>query len=264
MKNWFSKSISKSVEKSIPELIQEIHTSFETEVDSLLEFSKEILPVVTDKSDLIDKHNRLSRVGFTNTNEGKIANQELERLSQIEVENKKKQVLHEAINYFAFTYPQYKFITEESVNKLCQKYGLVFGEVSYYIGDVPEKNLLQIENFKIKPEDECWELHTYSMYERDEVMYCGETYCKREKNSFYIRNAYESSYVMTKLSDLKIVASLKDFDTSRMELKGYELKAIPDPVVIKPVIYKNNRYFLVVTAWGLESSDEDVVNERSN
>ena len=182
----------------------------------------------------------------------------------VEVENKKKQVLHEAINYFAFTYPQYKFITEESVNKLCQKYGLVFGNVSYYIGDVPEKNLLQIENFKIKPENECWEFTVHEFDKDDEITYGNESHCKYLFESANSTRIFRHSFYNCKPSDLMIVASLKDFDTSRLEVRGYELKQVPDPVVIKPVIYKNNRYFLVVTAWGLESSDEDVVNERSN
>lgn len=39
---------------------------------------------------------------------------------------------------------------------------------------------------------------------------------------------------------------------------------IPDPVVLKPVIYNSQKYYLIVTAWGLEAGDEIVVNSNHN
>ena len=38
----------------------------------------------------------------------------------------------------------------------------------------------------------------------------------------------------------------------------------PDPVIFQSVLYKGNEYYLIITAWGDEASDELVVNERSN
>lgn len=260
MRNWFKKSNSPEVQSN-NDLIQEIHTSFETEVDYLLEFSKEVSPAVTDKQHLIDKHKRLSKLGFTHTSEGSKAKEELQRLSEVERDNKEKEKLHKAINYFSFAYPQYKFITEDSVNKICKKYGLVFGDVSYYIGDVPEKNLEQIERFKIKEKDECWESRESFMSGEEKIFYCSKKECEARDLS-YMYEFYKDYFLSSEKSKLKIVASVKDFDTSRMEIKGYELKQIPDPIVLQPVIYENERYFLVVTAWGLET--QDVVNEKLN
>lgn len=46
-----------------------------------------------------------------------------------------------------------------------------------------------------------------------------------------------------------------------MNLKGYKLeKHIPDPVVLR---HEHGGY-LIVTAWGDEESDENVVNESFN
>ncbi|ULT44109.1 hypothetical protein KRR40_12535 [Niabella defluvii] len=50
-------------------------------------------------------------------------------------------------------YPNYKFITREEVNRLCEKYGLIFGRADKYTGDIPEKNLLEIEAFYVNNED---------------------------------------------------------------------------------------------------------------
>jgi hypothetical protein len=52
-------------------------------------------------------------------------------------------------------------------------------------------------------------------------------------------------------------------DITGLELKeGYKLekKHIPDPVVLQPV--KNG--YLILTAWGNESEDELVVNQKFN
>jgi hypothetical protein len=50
-------------------------------------------------------------------------------------------------------------------------------------------------------------------------------------------------------------------------LKGTQIVdkvEIPDPIVLKPVCYKKRKYFLIVTAWGLEAADELVVNPNHN
>jgi len=39
---------------------------------------------------------------------------------------------------------------------------------------------------------------------------------------------------------------------------------IPDPVVLCPVMYGSEKYYLIVTAWGKEASDKAVVNQKMN
>jgi len=59
----------------------------------------------------------------------------------------------EAIDYYRVYYPQNKFITDDEVIKLCNKYGLLLGDAGNYIGDMPEKNLNDIEAFKLRDEE---------------------------------------------------------------------------------------------------------------
>jgi hypothetical protein len=54
--------------------------------------------------------------------------------------------------YYRVKYPFLKFITEKQLEDICGKYGLIYAEVKYYTGDIPEKNLKEIEN--AKPLDE--------------------------------------------------------------------------------------------------------------
>ena len=65
---------------------------------------------------------------------------------------------------------------------------------------------------------------------------------------------------------LEIAAPLKDFNMDEMEVKDFKLSKIeiPDPIVLKPVIFNNQKHYLIVTAWGIEASDELVVNANHN
>lgn len=271
----------KELIKSMNEIIEEIHDTFYTEVDRLLENAKISKSLDTDKQDLIDKCARLKALGFTNTKEVKDAELEIERLNQLKIENEANKDLTEAINYFGFKYPNYKFITEDSVKKICQKYNLVYGTIDKYIGSVPDKNLKHIEEFKIK-EDDC----VYYKYEWSIGMFSGD-----RVESFKILNFNEykklkfpkeiiyhddmpilrfhpighwvSDYITSKM---EIVAPLKDFNMKDHEIKDFKLSKIEilDPVVLHPVMFKDKKYYLIVTAWGLESQDELVVNQKFN
>jgi hypothetical protein len=65
---------------------------------------------------------------------------------------------------------------------------------------------------------------------------------------------------------LEIVAPLIDFNMTDSEIKDFKISKIeiPDPIVLKPVYFNNQKHYLIVTAWGLEASDEIVVNQKMN
>lgn len=253
-------------QKEMNALIDEIHESFYTEVDKLLAHAKVKLSTDTTKQALIDKCNRLEALGFTQTKEVVEARKEIQRLNTLEIENEKRSKLTEAINYFSNKYPQYKFITEESVKKICEKYNLVYGSIANYRGTVPDENLRQMENFSIKEQDKIY-LQGYrgtfsgqTKYEAIDL----KTYKDRSQSDIWARHG-NFSY---KEAFLEIAAPAKDFDMTGMELNGTKIVAkpieIPDPVVLQPVIYDGVKHYLIVTAWGQEASDELVVNERNN
>lgn len=256
--------------QSVKETIEEIHTTFFTEVDRIKKESSEIKSLDTTKQNLIDKRNKLIKLGFNNSKEVKEANLEIDRLNTLKKENELNQSINKAANYFSFTYPQYKFITEESVKKICAKYNLIYGDVSNYIGIIPDKNLKHIEEFKIKEQDECYELH------RNDIFLWGrgrsfERYVTKPINddiSEHERYMQSVMHYSTKISksNLEICAPIKDFNIKNMEIKNFKLSKIeiPDPVVLKPVIFEDKKYYLIITAWGDEASDELVVNQKMN
>lgn len=260
--------------KSNEQLIEEIHENFFTEVDKLLAEAKISRSLDTDKQELIDKCERLKKLGFTNTKEVKEAEAEIERLKQLKIENENKATLIQAIEYFSVRYPQYKFITEDSVLKICNKYGLVYGEISRYIGDVPEKNLRHIEQFEVDVKDECfyyehgysdWRIGRRTISKKYIDNAENEKMDNRNKENHLMSLDFRSFEINTKCP-LEIAAPVKDFNMEGMEVKNFKISKIeiPDPVVLKPVIFGGQKHYLIVTAWGEEASDEIVVNQKMN
>lgn len=273
MKNPFKSIIEKHPEiitkgKTTDELIDEIHESFFTEVDKLLAEAKISLSLDTDKQSLIDKCQRLKGLGFTNTKEVIEAEKELSRLKVLKNENEKKSHIIDAINYFSVKYPQYKFITEESVLKICQKYGLIYGGIERFIGDVPEENLRRIEEFKINEEDGCYLEITRGFRFNDTYTTISHKLYIDGKNSKDRNDLSRLMNTQTNYSEcgLEIAAPKSDFNMEGMEVKDFKLSKIeiPDPVVLKPVMFNEKKHYLIVTAWGKEARDIDVINEKSN
>ncbi len=258
--------------KSVKDIIQEIHESFYTEVDRLLAEAKITKSDETDKQALLDKAHRLEMLGFKNTAEKKEASAEQWRITLIRSENELKDKLVKAINYFSFKYPNYKFITEDSVKKICEKYNLVYGPVSKYIGTVPDKNLKQIEDFKIQEMDECYlegtSNRSHTQYRNWQETIRSKVYqdeFHRQRRDYSMGGLTLDNWTMSK-APLEIAAPLKDFNMTASEVRNFKISEIeiPDPVVLQPVLYEGAKYYLIVTAWGDEASDELVVNEKNN
>lgn len=272
-----------------PKEVMEIHHEFETAADKLLEEAKSIIQEAATKD--VDKVSRLEKLGFKQVNQVT----QLKPLLQ-KAELSKEQI--ELLKYYRQEYPFNKFITEEQVKIICHKYNLVCGDVSRFTGFVPEKNLREIERFKLKEREA-------------NILLCKET--RGEKRTFILENAeigtnfhspsFEHIYIkeqersryakaafqravgdevfyanddnnlfnigfrpenfIIESNSLKICAPVKDMDISGLELTdGYKLekKHIPDPVVLQLV----KGGYLILTAWGDEASDPFVVNEINN
>lgn len=255
--------------KSDAEIIMEIHNTFDTEVDRLLESTGVVREAVVDNN-LITKAERLRKLGFTQSVHVSDAKEEEQKLQEIKKFNDNNKELAEAIRYFSFKYPHYKFITRESVVNICKKYGLIFGEVSRYKGTIPDSSIDQMEKFKINESDCVYVKRTIygfiSRNAKDELVPYNINY-KDTADHFNYKDTADHYHSITFLkAPFEIVAPEKDFDTRGMELKDFELVNIPvkDPVVLQPVLYRNKKYYLIVCAWGLEANDESVINHQMN
>lgn len=280
--------LPKIASKIYPKEVMEIHHEFETASDKLLEQAYSIInaqPIVNES-----KLERLQKFGFKQVKEVKEGSEIIKTTSL-----SKEQI--ELVKYYKQEYPFNKFITEEQVKEICHKYNLVCGDVSRFTGFVPDNNLKDIENFKLKEKDsglicaksngEIFILndaevrfqgryaHIFKKGETDKYRYAFQSdndsfgrkigvnfYASDEKNVFGMRNVGSINFSIDN-SQFKICAPVKDMDISGLELvEGYKLqkKHIPDPVVLQTV----KGGYLIVTAWGDEASDPLVVNENFN
>jgi hypothetical protein len=144
-----------------------------------------------------------------------------------------------AQEYFASKY-HYKMISWLMVLNLCRKYELYCEPVNKFIGNIPAKNMQEIINFRIAAIDECYLYKTAVGQQRytnsSQPVGIGD---RLEKDCMYI--CAPGHMFSDKIQP--------NFD---------------DPIVLQPVYYSGDRYFLIVTAWGGESQDPNVFNIRNN
>lgn len=262
--------------KTTNQIIEEIHETFYSEVDRLLKSAKVMNSLKSDKGEILNKGKKLSELGFKNSKEAIEAKVERERIYSLKSINEIKSKLTRAINYFSNKYPLYKFITEESVKRICEKYNLIYGSVEKYIGTVPDVNLTHIENFKVEEIDECYTVENSRFSVERLIMHGVKVYmnieeynkleAKRKGRNKLITNPFAKHRSEYKKSPLEIAAPVKDFDMTDSEIKDFKVSKIeiPDPVVLKPVIFEDQKYYLIVTSWGIEASDDLVMNPKFN
>ncbi len=247
-------------------LVAEIHNEFDSVTERLLTEAREILSANPE----VQKGERLKSLGFVNTKSAKAA-------EEIVKKKKEAEKTAELVEYFRVYYPNYKFITDAAVKAICQKYGLVFGDSYYYIGDVPEKNIQEMERFELRQED----MYKGMIVELSSGGMSG--YTGGFFNGFHPTQSYKGYFAPSEFSSMsfhhvskededkefvyhkqptKICAPFKEFHTdSRYGLSkdGYNME-LKDPVVLQPV----NGGYLIITKWGLEGKDESLVNEIQN
>jgi hypothetical protein len=292
MFNLFKKSensdvaIAEQNKSSYPKIVDEIHNEFYSAGENILQEATSLLKELEQK-DLV-KGERLAALGFGKTREA---------VSAIETKRKlaSTREMAEMVMYYKTNYPNNKFITDEQIKTICEKYGLVFGDISMYKGFVPESKLAFIEGFKLKEKDQnsFWFEITESLNGADaklplsfisekDLSADGLDYFNRnpDASSFYIRgHGGISHYTMCKKEiydqfdglqfvkatkadkRLKICAPMKDMEIPKgKELVGHKIQDIPDPVVLQPV----NGGALIICAWGDEATDEIIVNQEMN
>uniref|UniRef100_A0A6M3LVV8 Uncharacterized protein n=1 Tax=viral metagenome TaxID=1070528 RepID=A0A6M3LVV8_9ZZZZ len=103
-----------------------------------------IISDLIQQSDLnynLQKAIRLKRIGFINSIETKILKKNKINEDTILLPFKAK--------YYREKYPFLKFITEIELKKICRKYNLISAPIYNYVGTIPDKNLMEIENTQL-------------------------------------------------------------------------------------------------------------------
>jgi hypothetical protein len=139
--------VAAGLQKTEAEIIAEIHGAFDGAEDYLLKEAERILamPIGGTDTRIIQKAERLEKLGFKQSPEVTKASAARESIATAKRQKEMNNALAELIRYYKQAYPFLKFLTIEEMESICEKYGLVHAPVSAYRGNVPDKNLLEIE-----------------------------------------------------------------------------------------------------------------------
>lgn len=118
-------------------IIHEIHTSFSQAEQELINEARGILK--EHESEEVQKRSQALRdLGF-------IRSSSVKSLSKEEID--RARFLTHWIEKYQKLAPHYKFITEEKLDEINEKYGLVFGHANIYTGPIPTRNQEEIIDF---------------------------------------------------------------------------------------------------------------------
>lgn len=271
--NFFKKAANAVKEVVAPvntaEVIEAIHNEFDTAADRALEEAMFILSQEGMDCLKKEKCELMEKFGFTGTNQVK---QLRERVKIDETAKSKAEI----INRYKTNYPQYKFIFKEQVKEICEKYGLICGTANMYKGDIPLKNLKEMEAFKVAERDEYFLMNYSSLMVSSPLAVLNwappviskEQHYKNTKGYFTAKMVYtgdnsdyelittyhEPTRINYRADDIPffICAPKKEMDLTGYKLDGvFVKKEWPDPIVLHYV--KDG--FLIVTKWGIEGDD---------
>lgn len=253
--------------------IAKIHDEFRNAGERLYQEALAIINGISVPNE--DKARRLMAIGFSMTKDAVAAREAMDK-------KRASERVATVVKYYRDKYPLYKFILDKDVDAICEKYGLIHGKVSGYIGFVPERNLREIEAFNVDVKDRRivrvplgWGLgeeiplsleHTQAYWrekekerERERAAYSSDMLTR---NGMAVMAAMQQS--ITRIDEeFSIAAPISDFKLGPgEEIKGRRIvaKVVPDPVVLCAVA----EGYLIVTAWGDEASDPLVQNELNN
>ena len=117
--------------------VQEIHDEFDNACDAFLDQIKEVLKETSETD--IENASKLKNLGFYRAGNVK-------KYDEIITSAKDAREAKAYVEDYATRYTE-KFITENMVGIICKKYGLVLGETSNFIGEIPTKNTKEIIEF---------------------------------------------------------------------------------------------------------------------
>lgn len=234
--------------------VAEVHEMFTSAAENTLKKAQAILDAAQPVHDLADQ---LENLGFT-------------KLPSVQQAAEQARLKEDAnfqlalINRYRQWYPQNSFVTEEQVEQICRRYGLVMGEASSFIGDMPEKNQRELVAFKCLPEDKQYRVG-WSLYSPNGYPSSYKQWLEEQKRleveypqigiptTMGLMQATHSQQSDTKpINTFNVVAKLDQFKMERNTIVQSDYRLVDaDPIVLFPVLGG----YLVVTAWGDESKD---------
>jgi len=225
-------------------LVEAVHEEFDGAADRMLEEAK----ILIKKADGIsNRAEDLRSIGFT-------SQPEVVNAVKMRKDKENSEFMLKLVLEYIEKFPDHKFISRNEINNICKKYGLVFGDVDRFIGDIPTKNLQEIKNFidNVKiPESHKKYIELFSPFKSNEIF---DEYMRSEEYRESIKR-----FVFTGIFEdktLKIAAPKDQMKVNfgeRIDENGMIVRIKTDPVVFYPV----KGGYLIISKWGKEADYEE-------
>jgi len=196
-----------------------------------------------------EKANFLSNLGFDNS----IATKLYHAIS----DNK------DIIQEYAIKYPTYKFILKPQLERICEKYNLYVRDPKFFLGDIPEKNIADMANFKVYVSD----LFEYSETRRSSIAYSILPEQDRFEDIKISSNDFNKTGVsrFIKIAAIEELFDVNAFKQSKQRILGKTELQPKHQVELDPIVLCETLHgYLIITAWGDEANDELVANQTFN
>lgn len=226
--------------------MKEVITKSFKEVHQDLENESLFLTKDFNTKDFKKKADFLKDIGFTNSIATKI-------YAGI-VENKG------LISHYNDTYyGNSKFILEAQLERLCEKYDLYVRSAGHFMGDIPEKNVKDIMNFRVKLQDIDLKPHELDNL-RDRFLF----HDFNETITSYSLKHYEFTPFI-QIAAIKSLFHPDAFAKTQDRIIGVKEIESKFEVDLDPIVlFKVKGGYLIITAWGDEANDELVFNQTLN
>lgn len=128
-------------------LTLKIHADFDSAEDRILAECQRILSEaqVPTETQVERKADKLRALGFVNSETVAVAETLKKRRAEAEREIRLVKSEADLITELKMHYPLDKFVTLKELERICEKYNLIYAPVSKYAKDVPEKNVIEME-----------------------------------------------------------------------------------------------------------------------
>lgn len=243
----------------IMETVEIIHESIDDAVNRLRKISKQYL-IESEKitkgveCEAIEK---LEQLGFSNVRSVMdYKNKKYEHSSKIREQDllrSKSTAISTDVENYGKIYPYHKFIYYSQLVSICEKYGLVLGSVNFYNGDIPKKNAKEIISFDYSLcKTKIFTENTTPLFNLRK-----KTHNANNENLYICAPKHDFIKGLTQIG-IEVFKS----DYKKISLKGIiGVKKIKDPIVLLPVKSKldNQIGFIVISKWGLESDDSELM-----
>lgn len=225
---------------------KDVHAELVNESLLLSSFAKREVDVTTFK----DKSLFLSRLGFSNS----IATRMYKEISEKHIE----------IRQNNNRYHPYKFILKPQLERVCEKYNLFVRNPEYFLGDIPESNIKEMQNFSFYLSD--LNLTYLEIMHIEDLIPRGIGIPSERRVTFS-----DISNVGIDIRNFILIASVESlfdksaFAHSRSRIMGKPELVAKSEVDLDPIVlFEIKGGYIIITAWGDEANDELVFNQNQN